>query len=106
MDGHASSSVSRAEFRVNFILAVMVIGYLVAWLPYMLVAIFKIYTALKDHAAPLANMKSMALYAPALLAKSSIIYNPIIYSVFNTQVMSACVLNLGINLNLNQRFFK
>ena len=64
--------------------AVMVAAFLVTWVPYSLMAIVKIVSALDDQ--PMSDMQSMAFYLPALLAKSSIIYNPIIYAVFNTQV--------------------
>jgi c-opsin len=66
--------------------AVMVAAFLVTWVPYSLMAIVKIASALDDRFKPMLDMQSMALYLPALLAKSSIIYNPIIYAVFNTQV--------------------
>jgi c-opsin len=66
--------------------AVMVAAFLVTWVPYSLMAIVKIVSALDDQFKPMSDMQSMALYLPALLAKSSIIYNPIIYAVFNTQV--------------------
>ena len=64
----------------------MVAAFLVTWVPYSLMAIVKIVSALDDQVKPMSDMQSMAFYLPALLAKSSIIYNPIIYAVFNTQV--------------------
>jgi c-opsin len=66
--------------------AVMVIAFLVAWVPYATLAILKIIAAVRGQSSPVANMKSLTAYLPALLAKSSIIYNPIIYAVCNTQV--------------------
>ena len=66
--------------------AVMVIAFLVAWVPYATFAILKIIAAVRGQSSPVANMKSLTAYLPALLAKSSIIYNPIIYAVCNTQV--------------------
>ena len=74
----------------------MILGYLFAWLPYACRALIQVYLALDEtrqqqttttNAAGLPmDDNSIYSFMPSLLAKSSIIYNPIIYAFFNTQV--------------------
>jgi c-opsin len=64
----------------------MVICYLFAWLPYTVVSMAKVWEALLGNSDMLLNLNNVYGYLPALLAKSSITYNPVIYVLFNTQV--------------------
>lgn len=74
-----NGQVSKVEARVAVMLAVMVIVFLLAWTPY---AVLALTVAFVDP-----NIVSPALsVVPALIAKSSICYNPIIYAGMNTQV--------------------
>jgi len=67
-------------------LTLMVICYLFAWLPYTVVSMAKVWEALLGNSDMLLNLNNVYGYLPALLAKSSITYNPVIYVLFNTQV--------------------
>ncbi|KAL0266764.1 UNVERIFIED_CONTAM: hypothetical protein PYX00_009215 [Menopon gallinae] len=74
-----NSRVNKVDVRVSVMLAVMVIVFLLAWTPY---AVLALMVAFVDP-----NIVSPAVSViPALLAKSSICYNPIIYAGMNTQV--------------------
>jgi c-opsin len=64
----------------------MVICFLFAWLPYTVVSMAKVWEALLDNSTMLTELNSIYGFLPAILAKSSIIYNPVIYVLFNTQV--------------------
>ena len=68
-------------------LTLMVICYLFAWLPYTTVSIAKVWEALMGNSEKLTELNGIYGYLPALLAKSSITYNPVIYVLFNTQVL-------------------
>ena len=63
----------------------MAIGFFVAWGPYATLAIVKITCAIKG--TNMSFLQSDYAFMPPLMAKSSVIYNPIIYAVFNTQVV-------------------
>lgn len=67
-------------------LTVMLVCFLISWLPYSIVAIVKVWAAIKNDSSLLTFLNGIAGYSSALLAKSSIAYNPIIYAFFNTQV--------------------
>ncbi|CAD7086887.1 unnamed protein product [Hermetia illucens] len=69
---------SRAERRVATMVAIMIMAFLVAWTPY---AIF----ALISQFGPEGLISPAMGVMPALLAKSSICYNPMIYVGLNTQ---------------------
>lgn len=79
-------TVDRAEGRVGCMLTTMVLCYLIAWLPYAVVAILKVSSTLSGEPFSMLQLNGIYGYLPSLLAKSSIIYNPIIYVLFNTQV--------------------
>nr|QYF06552.1 ciliary opsin [Acutuncus antarcticus]QYF06565.1 ciliary opsin [Acutuncus antarcticus] len=57
----------------------MVIAFLIAWLPYTCVSI--IVMAGGSHL-----LSPTATAVPAVFAKASLVYNPIIYALFNPQV--------------------
>lgn len=70
---------SGTEIRVTCMVLLMIVAFLIAWLPY---AILALIIQFGD-----ASIVTPALaVAPALLAKSSICYNPIIYVGLNSQV--------------------
>ncbi|XP_075233383.1 parapinopsin-like [Lycorma delicatula] len=71
-------SVTKAEKKVAVMVAVMIIAFFFAWTPY---AILALLIAFAD-----ANVSPWLGVVPALVAKSSICYNPIIYVGLNTQV--------------------
>uniref|UniRef100_A0A182JS57 G-protein coupled receptors family 1 profile domain-containing protein n=1 Tax=Anopheles christyi TaxID=43041 RepID=A0A182JS57_9DIPT len=74
--------VNRAERRVTSMVAVMIVAFMIAWTPY---AIF----ALIEQFGPPELIGPGLAVLPALVAKSSICYNPIIYVGMNTQFRAA-----------------
>uniref|UniRef100_A0AAG5CSL4 G-protein coupled receptors family 1 profile domain-containing protein n=1 Tax=Anopheles atroparvus TaxID=41427 RepID=A0AAG5CSL4_ANOAO len=74
--------VNRAERRVTSMVAVMIVAFMVAWTPY---AIF----ALIEQFGPPELIGPGLAVLPALIAKSSICYNPVIYVGMNTQFRAA-----------------
>lgn len=80
-----------AEKRVTWMIAVMIIAFHVAWTPY---AIF----ALVEQFGPSDYISSGMAIIPALIAKSSICYNPLIYVGMNTQYRAALKRMRGIDL--------
>ncbi|XP_055612522.1 melanopsin-A-like, partial [Uranotaenia lowii] len=74
--------INRAEKRVTSMVAVMVVAFMIAWTPY---AVF----ALIDQFGPTDLITPALGVLPALIAKSSICYNPIIYVGMNTQFRAA-----------------
>nr|QYF06572.1 ciliary opsin [Macrobiotus sp.] len=61
---------------------VMVAAFLFAWTPYAIVSLIVVFGG--DYL-----ITPSAAAAPAILAKSSIVYNPIIYLLTNPQVRSS-----------------
>ncbi|KAK4020455.1 hypothetical protein OUZ56_002432 [Daphnia magna] len=76
----------RAERKVACMLTLMVVCYLIAWLPYALFALTKVFHAVFGSSVMLIDVNGIGGYIPALLAKTSITYNPVIYVLFNTQI--------------------
>uniref|UniRef100_A0A182XWZ2 G-protein coupled receptors family 1 profile domain-containing protein n=1 Tax=Anopheles stephensi TaxID=30069 RepID=A0A182XWZ2_ANOST len=74
--------VNRAERRVTSMVAVMIVAFMIAWTPY---ATF----ALIEQFGPPELIGPGLAVLPALIAKSSICYNPIIYVGMNTQFRAA-----------------
>ncbi|XP_050087465.1 vertebrate ancient opsin-like [Anopheles aquasalis] len=74
--------INRAEMRVTSMVAVMIVAFMIAWTPY---AIF----ALIEQFGPTELIGPGLAVLPALIAKSSICYNPIIYVGMNTQFRAA-----------------
>lgn len=78
---------------------IMVIAFLICWVPYASVA-FYIFTNQGSDFGPI------FMTIPAFFAKSSAIYNPVIYIVMNKQVtggMPAHLLSCGSLYNRLQR---
>ncbi|XP_029036435.1 green-sensitive opsin-like [Osmia bicornis bicornis] len=72
-----SGASGRREAKITKMVALMITAFLVAWSPYAALALAAQYFDAKPSA-------SVAVL-PALLAKSSICYNPIIYAGLNSQ---------------------
>lgn len=70
--------VNKAESKVTVMILFMIILFLMAWTPYSIFALVEQFGS--GFGDP-----SLAVL-PALLAKSSICYNPIIYVGMNSQV--------------------
>nr|XP_015203424.1 PREDICTED: rhodopsin isoform X3 [Lepisosteus oculatus] len=77
-----SETTQRAEKEVTRMVVVMVISFLVCWLPYASVA-FYIFVNQGSNFGP------VFMTAPAFFAKSSALYNPIIYILLNKQACSS-----------------
>lgn len=77
---------SKAEGKVAYMVLLMIAAFLVAWTPYSV-------TALLAQFGDPSLVTPAAGVVPALLAKSSICYNPIIYVGLNSQVgiFSKCI---------------
>nr|BAQ54715.1 opsin, pteropsin type [Orthetrum albistylum] len=85
----AMGRVTKAECRVTVMVFVMIVAFLVAWTPYSVLALL---VAFGD-----ASLISPGVaVVPALMAKSSICYNPVIYVGLNTQFRSAWHKLLGV----------
>lgn len=72
---------TKAECRVAIMVAVMILAFLTAWMPYSVLALMIAFGDV--HISPVVSI------IPALCAKSSICWNPIIYIGLNTQFRSA-----------------
>ncbi|GLV35289.1 Rhodopsin 7 [Carabus blaptoides fortunei] len=82
--------VNKLEGRVTYMVALMIIAFLVAWTPYAVLAL------LVQFGDPGSVSPAMAV-VPALVAKSSICYNPLIYVGLNTQFRSSWKHLFGIS---------
>ena len=84
---------AKSQKRLTQMVALMVTCFLVAWLPYALVSVIVM-------AGGVRHLSATATTVPALLAKSSLIYNPIIYAFMNPQVTvsQAFVINFVMHL--------
>ncbi len=76
-------------------LLIMLLCFLIAWIPYAIVALAKVFSAFLGKSSILVELNDIYGYIPALLAKSSITYNPVIYAVFNTQVRRSVKICFG-----------
>lgn len=74
-----SATTQKAEKEVTRMVIIMVISFLICWLPYASVA-FYIFTNQGSDFGPI------FMTIPAFFAKTSAIYNPVIYIVMNKQV--------------------
>ncbi|KAJ9589987.1 hypothetical protein L9F63_016879, partial [Diploptera punctata] len=71
-------SVTKAESKVALMITVMIVAFLIAWTPYSVLALIIAFGETHLSSPGLAVI-------PALIAKSSICYNPFIYVGLNTQ---------------------
>ncbi|KAK5643371.1 hypothetical protein RI129_007216 [Pyrocoelia pectoralis] len=76
-----SGQVKKSERRITISILVMIVAFLTAWMPYAVMALIAQFGK-KNSITP-----SMGVI-PAIIAKSSVCYNPIIYVAFNTQFIS------------------
>lgn len=74
-----SATTQKAEKEVTRMVIIMVVAFLICWLPYASVA-FYIFTHQGSNFGP------VFMTIPAFFAKSSSIYNPVIYIMMNKQV--------------------
>lgn len=74
-----SATTQKAEKEVTRMVIIMVIAFLICWVPYASVA-FYIFTHQGSNFGPI------FMTIPAFFAKSSSIYNPVIYIMMNKQV--------------------
>ncbi|XP_059904991.1 parapinopsin-like [Gadus macrocephalus] len=80
-------STNRVELQVARMVALMVLAFLVAWLPYAALAL----TVMLD---PSLYISPQIATVPVFLAKSSTMFNPIIYIFMNRQFRDCTVLTL------------
>eukprot|EP00061_Rhincodon_typus_P008062 g30333.t1 len=73
-----SETTQRAEREVTRMVIIMVFAFLICWLPYASVAIY-IFTNQGSEFGP------VFMTIPAFFAKSSALYNPLIYILMNKQ---------------------
>lgn len=72
-------AVAKGEMKVAFMVVLMVLTFLISWLPYASLAMLVVYN-------PDVEIHQLVGTVPVYLAKSSTVYNPIIYIYFNKQV--------------------
>lgn len=77
-----SATTQKAEKEVTRMVIIMVIAFLICWVPYASVA-FYIFTHQGSNFGPI------FMTIPAFFAKSAAIYNPVIYIMMNKQVPTA-----------------
>lgn len=74
-----SATTQKAEKEVTRMVIIMVVFFLICWVPYASVALY-IFTHQGSDFGPI------FMTLPAFFAKSSSIYNPVIYIMMNKQV--------------------
>lgn len=74
-----SATTQKAEKEVTRMVVIMVAFFIICWFPYAYVA-FYIFTHQGSEFGPI------FMTVPAFFAKSSAIYNPVIYIMLNKQV--------------------
>nr|WBO26050.1 medium-wavelength sensitive opsin [Pomacentrus australis] len=84
-----SASTQKAEKEVTRMCVLMVIGFLVAWVPY---ASFAGWIFLNKGAA----FTALTAALPAFFAKSSALYNPVIYVLMNKQFRNCMLTTIGM----------
>ncbi|XP_029159986.1 rhodopsin-like isoform X2 [Nylanderia fulva] len=82
---------NRRERKITMMVYLMIIAFLIAWLPYAILALAVQYFYVQTSQA--------VAVLPALLAKSSICYNPIIYASLNVQFCRTWKKMFSINTN-------
>ena len=76
-----SASTQKAEREVTRMVVVMVLGFLVCWMPYASFALWVVNNRGQPFDLRLATI-------PSCLSKASTVYNPVIYILLNKQVGS------------------
>ncbi|XP_038264396.1 rhodopsin [Dermochelys coriacea] len=88
-----SATTQKAEREVTRMVIIMVIAFLICWVPYASVA-FYIFTHQGFDFGP------VFMTIPAFFAKSSAIYNPVIYIVMNKQFRNCMITTICCGKNL------
>lgn len=78
MEGIEGGAVAKGELRVALMVVLMVLTFLVSWMPYATLALVVVYN-------PDVQIHPLLGTVPVYLAKSSTVYNPIIYIYLNKQ---------------------
>ncbi|XP_037534634.1 green-sensitive opsin [Nematolebias whitei] len=84
-----SASTQKAEREVTRMCFLMVLGFLLAWVPY---ASFAAWIFLNKGAA----FSATAMAIPAFFSKSSALFNPIIYILMNKQFRNCMLATIGM----------
>nr|AAR14683.1 retinal rod pigment RhB [Geotria australis] len=87
-----SASTQKAEREVTRMVIIMVVGFLVCWVPY---ASFAFYLFMNKGIL----FSATAMTVPAFFSKSSVLYNPIIYVLLNKQFRTCMVTTLFCGKN-------
>uniref|UniRef100_W5KIF2 Parapinopsin b n=1 Tax=Astyanax mexicanus TaxID=7994 RepID=W5KIF2_ASTMX len=77
-------SAAKAETRVAWMVVMMVVAFLVSWMPYATLALTVVFK-------PDVNFSPLVKVMPIYMAKSSTIYNPMIYIYMNKQFRTYAV---------------
>jgi len=85
-----SASTQKAEREVTRMVVVMVLGFLVCWMPYASFALWTINNRGQPFDLRLATI-------PSCLSKASTVYNPVIYILLNKQFRSCIRKMLGMS---------
>ncbi|KAK2490163.1 hypothetical protein MC885_001824 [Smutsia gigantea] len=88
-----SATTQKAEKEVTRMVVIMVMAFLICWLPYASVA-FYIFTHQGSNFGPI------FMTIPAFFAKTSSVYNPVIYIVMNKQFRNCMLTTLCCGKNL------
>ena len=70
---------AKAEAKVAWMVVAIVLAFLVSWLPYAVLALTVVFD-------PEVKISPLVAMVPVYLAKSSTVYNPLIYIFMNKQV--------------------
>ena len=73
-------AVAKGEMKVAFMVVLMVLTFLISWMPYAGLAMLVVYN-------PDVQIHPLVGTVPVYLAKSSTVYNPLIYIYLNKQVV-------------------
>uniref|UniRef100_A0A3Q3X4M0 Rhodopsin n=1 Tax=Mola mola TaxID=94237 RepID=A0A3Q3X4M0_MOLML len=84
-----SASTQKAEREVTRMVVVMVLGFLVCWMPYASFAVWVVNNRGQPFDLRLATI-------PSCLSKASTVYNPVIYVLFNKQFRLCMMGMLGM----------
>nr|ANV21058.1 rhodopsin [Geotria australis] len=87
-----SASTQKAEKEVTRMVVLMVVGFLVCWVPYASVAFYIFTNQGSDFGATFMTL-------PAFFAKSSALYNPVIYILMNKQFRNCMITTLCCGKN-------
>uniref|UniRef100_A0A673FJS8 Parapinopsin-like n=1 Tax=Sinocyclocheilus rhinocerous TaxID=307959 RepID=A0A673FJS8_9TELE len=87
--GHCPGLLSsaRAESKVAWMVVMMVLAFLVSWLPYAALALMVVFN-------PDVQLPVLVKVVPIYMAKSSTVYNPLIYIYMNKQFQKFAILLL------------